>query len=468
MISCFSISPLKGDILFQRLYSDTFTDAQLQQITNKITWSDEEMADFPLIRSDDNSFFIFVLKRHSIIYSLVTEEEFPPLLITTLLERIDLMITTFFGEKDLEKKIKQQYIFLFLMCEEFFDKGMPNCTEPSFLLDLFETPSLLGLFPGKQISKDDLPLDRFDGMMWRSRDIQYMQNEFYMDIVESYHAICRENGHIATSYVSGELKATSKVSGMPDLAVSFNNPHVLEEVSLHPCVRLPRWKEQKVLSFVPPDGKFVLLSYRSGCRKLKIPAPVSVSTNFSLLPEKASFSVYLTSQFTHSQPLRNVQLDLKLPKISHSLTITVTMGTFTYSTISKKGRWSIETLPPSSTASLSGQFNFPPSFTYGSERNIKSIKSKSVRKSEGESKNDSENDSKRESKSINESDSNIYICKKIIDSNIRPSATLSFVLNDVALSGIEIKTISVESPEEWKLAKGFRMVSKGGEIDVRF
>ena len=33
------------------------------------------------------------------------------------------------------------------------------------------------------------------------------------------------------------------------------------QVNMHPCVRLSRYERDKVMSFVPPDGKFKLASY---------------------------------------------------------------------------------------------------------------------------------------------------------------------------------------------------------------
>lgn len=49
---------------------------------------------------------------------------------------------------------------------------------------------------------------------------------------------------------------------MPDLSLSFNQPHIVDDVSFHPCVRYNRWEQNKVVSFVPPDGQFKLMSYR--------------------------------------------------------------------------------------------------------------------------------------------------------------------------------------------------------------
>ena len=49
---------------------------------------------------------------------------------------------------------------------------------------------------------------------------------------------------------------------MPDLLLNFKDPSVLEDVSLHPCVRYAKFEQDRSVSFVPPDGDFELLSYR--------------------------------------------------------------------------------------------------------------------------------------------------------------------------------------------------------------
>ena len=70
--------------------------------------------------------------------------------------------------------------------------------------------------------------------------------------------------------------------GTPDCLLLFTNPNGLKDCAFHPCVRcvhlflkryqsffmvnftnsLQRWTQNKTLSFIPPDGKFVLAEYR--------------------------------------------------------------------------------------------------------------------------------------------------------------------------------------------------------------
>jgi len=70
------------------------------------------------------------------------------------------------------------------------------------------------------------------------------------------------------------VRFTAKISGVPDLLLKLSVPggsrykghnavaSVIELPVFHPCVRLSRWKEKPgELSFIPPDGKFMLAGY---------------------------------------------------------------------------------------------------------------------------------------------------------------------------------------------------------------
>lgn len=113
---------------------------------------------------------------------------------------------------------------------------------------------------------------------------------------------------------NGTIAMTAKVSGVPDLLLYLGCPGgIADTVSLpafHPCVRLNRWKSRPgELSFVPPDGRFILAGYEvdllgpaaldafststkpSAAPKLTIPATASILT--SLGPAGADFEVHL-------------------------------------------------------------------------------------------------------------------------------------------------------------------------------
>ena len=52
---------------------------------------------------------------------------------------------------------------------------------------------------------------------------------------------------------------------MPDCTLTFEDPYKLDDCAFHPCVRYQRFEVDQQLSFIPPDGKFKLLSFVARC-----------------------------------------------------------------------------------------------------------------------------------------------------------------------------------------------------------
>lgn len=67
---------------------------------------------------------------------------------------------------------------------------------------------------------------------------------------------------------------------MPDLSLSFVNPRLFDDVSFHPCVRFRRWESERLLSFIPPDGNFRLMSYHIGAQNI-VTIPIFVRHHIS-------------------------------------------------------------------------------------------------------------------------------------------------------------------------------------------
>lgn len=149
---------------------------------------------------------------------------------------------------------------------------------------------------------------------WRRQGVRHTSNELYVDIIETLSVTIAPSGRAIAALASGTIAFTAKISGVPELVLNLtapggpmNIPRKLELPVFHPCVRLARWKETPgELSFVPPDGRFVLAGYEvnllpiepdqdkppSQMEKLFLPA--SVEINKSLGPTGSDFEVRLT------------------------------------------------------------------------------------------------------------------------------------------------------------------------------
>ena len=119
------------------------------------------------------------------------------------------------------------------------------------------------------------------------------------------------SGRPLAAFANGSIAFTSKISGVPDLLLTLSasggKPGLEKAIELpvfHPCVRLGRWKERPgELSFVPPDGKFVLAGYEvdlmpshsdlKSWSNTKLQLPISLEVSKSLGLTGADFEVHL-------------------------------------------------------------------------------------------------------------------------------------------------------------------------------
>ena len=145
--------------------------------------------------------------------------------------------------------------------------------------------------------------------------------------------------------------------------------------------RLQRWKRDKALSFVPPDGKFTLMEYRylpPTSKSLSAPS-AQVQVPFSLKPTVAteedagmpnrdrrlhstnkqisgSFNVSLTSRLS-TRLFDEVVVEFYLGDGSSGVNCTASHGTsWSFDSRTFKVRWDLKNIPPSGTHSLRGSW----------------------------------------------------------------------------------------------------------------
>lgn len=135
----------------------------------------------------------------------------------------------------------------------------------------------------------------------------------YVDIVETLSVTYAPSGRPLAAFANGSIAFTSKVSGVPDLLLSLragSGPgadkvkRTMERPVFHPCVRLARWRDHAELSFVPPDGRFVLAGYdvdlldpsasplSAKAQDLNLPASIEIRTGLGATG--SDFEVRLT------------------------------------------------------------------------------------------------------------------------------------------------------------------------------
>lgn len=278
-----------------------------------------------------------------------------PLLVVEFLHRVADIFRDYFGACD-EASLKDNFSTVYQLLEEMLDHGTPLTTEPNALKAMIEPPSVMGrlqtMATGKSTVSDVLPDGTISSMPWRKAGVKYAQNDIYLDIIEEVDAIVDRNGQVVSSEVIGTVQANSRLSGIPDLTLSFVDPEVIDDCSFHPCVRYNRFERDRVVSFVPPDGNFELMRYRVNT-PLNVVPPIYVSPHVTMaddknaghgriniqVGQKATSSLCLPSK---AQPLvEDVNLEIPFPRCVKTATLHATVGTVLYDEASKIAKWNI-------------------------------------------------------------------------------------------------------------------------------
>ena len=187
--------------------------------------------------------------------------------------------------------IRDNYILLYELFDETLDWGIPQLTEFSILKEYVRpqntnvTESEKGDSDSteKQISNEvnaSISRSSMAKISWRPKGIFYDKNEFFMNFEEhlkfKYNFKARR---LMLNTISGEINCTSYLSGMPTLKLELNEPFkresvenstsvsissvnsIFSNVNYHQCVQIDD-SDEHLLTFIPPDGRFKLLSYQ--------------------------------------------------------------------------------------------------------------------------------------------------------------------------------------------------------------
>lgn len=125
---------------------------------------------------------------------------------------------------------------------------------------------------------------------WRRAGIKYRSHEVFLDVLESVSLLISPGGILSQS-VSGVIHLRCLLSGMPECKLAINDtltaavlgppkseakkskkdevvvkkkdPIQIDDLTFHQCVKLGTFDHDRSITFVPPDGDFDLMKYRT-------------------------------------------------------------------------------------------------------------------------------------------------------------------------------------------------------------
>ncbi|KAL8738005.1 MAG: hypothetical protein Q9181_001144 [Wetmoreana brouardii] len=276
---------------------------------------------------------LFSLIHSNLLFLSPASTDVEPLFILEFLHRVVDVFEEFIGAPLLANKIESAYDVVAQLLGEMCDAGSVCNTEPNALRDDVDIPGwmdkLLGGvgLPGNASTpiqagglKQQLQLNPSTtgpAIPWRRANVRHTSNELYVDILETLHVTLAPSGRPLAAIVNGSIAFTSKISGVPDLLLTLSASggkigleRAIELPVFHPCIRLARWKERSgELSFVPPDGKFMLAGYEVdlmpsvhdlqswSIAKLQLPLSVAVTKSLGLTGADFEVQLAITNTF---------------------------------------------------------------------------------------------------------------------------------------------------------------------------
>ncbi|KAJ4813046.1 AP-3 complex subunit mu-1 [Rhynchospora pubera] len=312
--------------------------------------------------------YLFPLIRHGIIFLACTQLELPPLLPIEFLSRFADILSDYLcagsgaGATLNEDIVKDNFVIVYEVLDEMMDNGFPLTTEPNLLKDIVLPPNLvtkvLHAVTGNSSPSvgPTLPHAAASTVPWRSTHPKTTTNEVYVNLVEQLDASVNWDGNLRRCQVYGEIQVNSSLPGFPDLTLSFTNPSLLNDVRFHPCVRFRPWESSQVLSFVPPDGHFKLMTYR--VKELK-KIPIYVKPQLTSDSGNCRISALVGVRNDPGKTIDSIIVEFQLPPCITSADLTSNHGTVDI-LADKTCRWSIGQIPKDKLPSLSGNLVLEP------------------------------------------------------------------------------------------------------------
>ncbi|KAI9334233.1 Mu homology domain-containing protein [Zopfochytrium polystomum] len=460
--SLFILEASSGKVIIQKQYRSNMPDTKpaLDYFLNEVSKRGAQNASatssrpnvVPILTIPD--YYIIYIARSDLYFVTIVVHEVEPLLIVQFLHQMVDMFEDYFGPLS-EQVVKDNFSTIYELLEEMLDNGQPYITEPCILKDMIPPPTILSQVMNAVALGTNFgtrtPSFVLSQVPWRTAGLKYTNNEVFFDLTETLNVILDQTGNVISGSINGQLHCTSKLSGMPDLTLTFGNSRMFEDLmtSFHPCVRFFRFEKDRVLSFIPPDGTFKLMEYTLNNPTVQI-LPLHIRPQIFYSKSGGRISVTIQPRTTGGRPIENVVLSFTLPKEVSSTKVDASDGMIQFDQITNHLRWSIPKISADAPSpQLTGSFHMEKPAGAGAA-------------DAGANSSGSGSGSKKKGKASASSSASARIF------HMNPLVTMSvdFKISMFTVSGARIDSLHVHG-EPYKPYKGVKLSTRAGNFDVR-
>ncbi|KAF7337850.1 AP-2 complex subunit mu [Mycena venus] len=331
---------------FKRSIADVF---RIQVVSNSDVRS-------PIITLGSTSFFH--VRINSLYVVAVTKNNANAALVFEFCYRFINICKSYFGKID-EESIKNNFVLIYELIDEINDFGYPQNSEIDTLKTYITTESIVSsAIAAEESSK--ITAQATGATSWRRTDVKYKKNEAFVDVVETVNLSMSAKGASSTLPLArlpifhlrsqarcyertstGTFRCAPTCQARPSansgsttsLVIDKSQQGISDAVELddcrfHQCVRLNDFDATRTISFIPPDGEFELMRYRS-TSNVKLPLRV-IPTVTEIGTTQVSYAVTVKANFNNKLSATNVVLRIPTPLNTTAVDCQVASGKAKY------------------------------------------------------------------------------------------------------------------------------------------
>lgn len=367
--SSIHILSLNCRVLLSRDWRGEVSNRCLRCLLDVLASNLDQGVSTPIVTDSSCEFRLLFVEHNDVLVACTTRTTSNMMAAFTLLHRLITTFTTYF-DVFVEESVRDNFVIIYELLDEVIDGGYPQLTESNVLAEFIKVAAYRYEIPS-------LPSSATDSLSWRKSGISYKKNEIFLDVIEKCTLIVDSNGKETNSSLVGTMVVRSQLSGMPTCQLSLNKyaqfmalnnsdelcagthecASALEDVTFHPCVDIDSFRTKQLVCFTPPDGKFVLMTYRT-----LHPAKPLVQIDATVVspsPSRIDCVVNLSTLFKEQTMASVIRVEIPVTSDTTSPKIQCSYGNVVYAPENNTLVWSMKNVKGKSEFKLRAKMCLP-------------------------------------------------------------------------------------------------------------
>ncbi|KAG7663117.1 apm1 [[Candida] subhashii] len=349
---------IKGKPLLSRDYKGDIPTNTIEKFPLLLLDLENDEGEYKPFINHQGINYIFINHNNLYLCALTRKNENIMAIVIFLSKLIEVM-TQYFKSLE-EESIRDNFVIIYELLDEMMDFGVPQTTDTKILKEYITQDyySLIRSTPNHLVQP---PNAVTNAVSWRKDGIFYKKNEAFLDVVESINMLINAQGQVLNSEILGEVKIKSHLSGMPDLRLGLNDKGIftsgetadtnnkgieMEDIKFHQCVRLSKFENERIITFIPPDGEFTLMSYRLSSAQFLMKPLILVNCKTKVHKHsRIEIICSVKTQIKKKSTANNVEVIIPIPEDADTPKFTPEYGTVKWIPEKSCLVWKLKTFP---------------------------------------------------------------------------------------------------------------------------